>query len=252
MIDLSAWPHFALLLVRPSLIVATAPPFGGFYTPARVKIGLSTILALLLMPVVPMPRGLAGADLVAVVAREVLIGLALGMSVRLLLAGVELAGQLASFQLGFSYAATVDPQTGARSNLLGAFFGSLAMLVFLLVNGHHRVVRALVGSYTALPIGFGHVDPQLAALVARMLGVVFVLGVQLAAPVVIVLLVVELALGLVSRAAPSLNLMASGFAVRSLVGLAVLSLMVSVIPGVVTRAIPSVIELAAHLALLFR
>jgi flagellar biosynthetic protein FliR len=251
-IDLSAWPHFALLLVRPSLVVATAPPFGAIYTSARVKVGLSMILAFLLMPVVPMPRGLLAADLTAVVAREAIIGLALGMSVRLLLAGVELAGHLSAAQLGFSYAATVDPQSGARNNVLGAFFGSLAMLVFLLVNGHHRIVRGLAESYTALPMGFGHVDPQLASVVARMLGVVFVVGVQLAAPVVIVLLVVELALGLLSRAAPSLNLMASGFAIRSLVGLAVLSLTLSVIPGVVRGAIPTVMELAARLASLFR
>ncbi|HSK10814.1 MAG TPA: flagellar biosynthetic protein FliR [Vicinamibacterales bacterium] len=249
-------PSFALrlglLLVRPAALLAIAPPFGGSYTPAWVKIGMSVVLALFVAPTVSVPEVTGGAMLVVVVARELMIGIALAMAVRVMLAGVELAGQLAGFQLGFAYAAAVDPQTGARNNLIATLYANLALFTFLAINAHHLLLRAFTQSYASVPIGLGGVDAGLGALVARTLGAIFLIGVQLAAPVVIVLLIVELGLGLITRAAPALNMMIIGFPVRLLAGLIVLGATVSIVPALTHGAVPTLLDLAARLARAFR
>lgn len=244
--------RLGVLLVRPAALVAAAPPLGGAYTPVAVKIGLSLILALILAPMVPVPAIAGGPMLAAVVCRELLIGTALAMSVRVLLAGVELAGQLAGFQIGFSYAGAVDPQTGARNNLVATLYTNVALLTFLAFNGHHHLLRAVARSYSSMPIGLGGIDASLGELVARSLGAIFVLGAQMAAPIVIVLLIVELGLGLVTRAAPALNMMIIGFPVRLLAGLVVLAATISVVPAVTRSATPALIDLATRLARAFR
>lgn len=246
--DLSIVWRLGLLLVRPGALVAATPPLGGLYVPAPVKIGLTLLLALILAPTIEVPTGIAPAALAVVVGRELLIGLALAMAVRVLLAGAELAGQLAGFQLGFAYAAIVDPQTGARNNVVASLYANLALFTFLAINAHHVLLRALARSYAALPVGFGHTSASMATTVSAMLGTVFVVGVQLAAPVVVVLLIVELAIGLLTRAAPALNIMVIGFPVRLLAGLLALAAAVSVLPGLVRAAAPALIELATRLA----
>lgn len=250
--DLSFVTRLGLLLVRPGLLVAAAPPFGALYTPTPVKIGLSVVLGLALAPTIDLPANMGIPALAVVVAREAVIGLALALSIRTLMAGAELAGQLAGFQLGFGYAATVDPQTGARNSTPAALYSSLTLLTFLLINGHHALLRALAESYRVMPVGMGQIDVTMVSQVSALLGLLFVFGTQLAAPIVIVLLVVELAVGLVSRAAPSLNLMVIGFPIRLLAGLVALAAAIAVVPSVVSRLVMPSLELAGRLAFAFR
>lgn len=252
MIDLVSIERFGLLLVRPGLLVMSVPLFGSVFAPMLLRVGLLVILATMTLPVVAVPDVLGPAGITAVVAREALIGLAIAMGIRTLIAGAEFGGHLASFQIGFGYASLVDPQTGVRNNLLSSFYSLLAMVVMFGIDAHHDIVRALVLSYEILPLGTGGIDGSMAVLVGQMLGAVFVVGVQLASPVVIVLVVVELALGLLSRAAPMLNLMAQGFPVRLLVGLLALAATVRVIPGLVTGLVPAAIQLGARLAVMLR
>jgi flagellar biosynthetic protein FliR len=167
-------------------------------------------------------------------------------------ATAEVGGFLAGFQIGFSYASIVDPQAGVRNGVISAAYGLIALMVFFGIDGHHQFLRVLVASYEALPVGVGAVDSTIALTAAKMLGLVFVVGVQLAAPVVIALLVVELGLGLASRAAPMLNLMAQGFPIRLLVGLVALAAVLRVLPPVIRRAVPAALDLASQLALAFR
>jgi flagellar biosynthetic protein FliR len=252
MIDLPPITRLALLLVRPGLLFLVAPVFGGAYAPSTLKIGLTVIVGVSLIPLVPLPDTVGAGNLAMVATREALIGMALGFAVRVLVGGVEFAGHLAGFQLGFTYASVVDPQSGIRNGVLSALYGTVAVIVFFGINAHHDLLRALVRSFEVLPVGAGQVGTGMAALVTRMLGMVFLIGAQLAAPIVIVLLVAELALGLLSRAAPMLNLMAQGFPIRLLIGLLTLATMVHVIPDVVSNAVPRVLELGARAASMFR
>lgn len=252
MIDLSPLIRFGVFLARPGLLMAVAPAFGGNWAPPIVKVGLAVLMAVTTMAVVPFTPSSEPAGLALLLTREAIVGLSLGFGMRVLVGAAEFAGHLAGFQLGFAYASVVDPQSGVRNNILSSLYGLMALMVFFAINAHHDLLRALVASYDVLPIGAGGVDTSLGELVARLLGLVFFVGVQMAAPIIIVQLLVELGLGLSARAAPMLNLMAQGFPIRLLVGLLTLAAMVRVIPVVVERAVPSMLELSARLALAFQ
>jgi flagellar biosynthetic protein FliR len=251
-IDFGPIAHFGLLLVRPGMLVMAAPVFGGTYAPTPTRAGLVVLLALVLTPLVAVPDIASTVGLSIVIAREMAIGFAIALAIRALVAGAELGGQLSGMQLMLSYGSVIDPQGGVKNNLIGSIYGNLTVLTFLAINGHHAVIRSLVSSYAAMPIGPGHVDPSLVRSVMQMLGVVFVLGVRLAAPLIVVLLIVELATGLVSRAAPALNLMAVGTPIRLVVGLLVVAALVPLIPGVINRFTSIVVELGLQTAGAFR
>jgi len=250
--DLTTVVRFALLLVRPGLIVMLAPALGGSYTPTPVKIGLTVLLAVALAPSVSVPVAANDVSLTLLISREVAIGLSIAFAVRALIAAAELAGHLSGFQIGFSYAATIDPVSGARNTVITSLYGMLALLTFLAINGHHEVLRALAVSYAKLPIGAGGMDASILTAVRQILALVFTVGARLAAPIIVVLLIVELAIGLISRSAPSLSFMVVGYPVRLLVGLAVLALMVATVPQVIASLVPRTIGLGLDLASAFR
>lgn len=250
--DVQVLVRFGLLLIRPAMVVMVAPGLGGAHLSAPVKVGLSVLLALGLLPTVVVAQPAASATLTLLVARELAIGLSLAFVVRALVAGVEFAGHLSGYQIGFSYGATIDPQSGVRNTMLATLYGSLATLAFLAVNGHHALIRALAASYAGLPIGAGRVDESLLAAVREILGLVFVVGVRLAAPVVAALLIVELAVGLIARAAPTLTFNVIGYPLRVIVGLALVALLLPAVPGVTTSLIEMVLRLGARTAGAFR
>jgi flagellar biosynthetic protein FliR len=180
------------------------------------------------------------------------IGLALGMSIRALVAAAELAGQLAGFQMGLSYAAIVDPQSGVRNNLLSALYANIAIITFLLMNGHHAFLRALRDSYESLPMGVGHIGNSLPGAVMMLLGLVFSFGLRLAAPLVLVLVITEIALALVARSAPALNLMAVGAPIRIIIGLVLLGFVAPAAVGVLSGISGSVLQAGVRAAEAFR
>ena len=252
MTDFSAFARFGLLLVRPSMLVLAAPPLGAAFAPPMVRLGFALLLTLAVTPVVVTPTAVDLLDLVAVVARELAIGLALAFAVRALIAGAELAGSLTGYQIGFSYGSLIDPQSGVRNSMFTVLYANLAIVTFLATNGHHTMIRALAASYAQLPIGLGHIDRSLVAAVTGMLGMVFVLGVRLATPLILVLLVVEIALGLISRAAPGINLQVVSQPIRIVIGLAVIATLISMAPGLIARYINPSFELGVRGATAFR
>jgi len=189
---------------------------------------------------------------VLVVLHEIAVGLALALAIRVLVAAAEFAGHLTGYQIGLSLGSLIDPQSGVRNNVLALLYGNLTVVICLMTNAHHALLRALADSYAALPIVSGGVDASLANAVSRLLGAVFVLGTRIAAPIVVVLLLVELALGLLARVAPSLNVMMSGAPIRLVVGLLVVAATVTALPSVINQYIPSALELAAMTARAFR
>ena len=251
MIDFTPIVRFALLLVRPGALVMTAPVFGGRYVTPTVKAGLTGVLALLLAPLVEVPTTFDPVGIVVLTVRELVVGLSLAFAVRLVVAAAELAGGLVGFSAGFSVAAIVDPQSGVRNNLIAALYGTLALFTFLAVDGHHIVLRSLVESYQVLPIGPGGIADTIPDLMTRVLGVIFLVGTRLAAPVVVVLLLLELSLGLMARAAPALNLMVVGFPLRVTVGLLAISAAIGAAPAVMAALIEPAMDLATQLALAF-
>ena len=243
---------FGVLLVRPGLLVIGTPFLGAMHAPAMLRAGLIVLLAVVLAPLVAVPAAVTAPTLGVLLIREVAIGLALALGIRALVFGAELAGHLSGYQIGLSMGAMFDPQTGVRNTILAVLYANVTILVMFATDAHHALIRALADSYTALPIGGGGIDGSLAASVASLLGIVFVLGVRIAAPVIVVLLIVELTLGVVARVAPALNVMMSGAPVRLAVGLLVAAATVTAMPAIVTRFVPEVLRLAVETARAFR
>jgi flagellar biosynthetic protein FliR len=223
--------RFALLLVRPGMVVMLAPGLGGRHIPALVKIGLTVLLALGLLPAVALPTAVDGAHLPIVVLHEVAVGLALAFTVQALIAGVEFAGHLSSSQIGFSYGATIDPASGVRSTVLVSLYGVLATVTFLGVNGHHAILRALAASYGSVPVAAGQVSLSLVEAVRDLLGMVFLVG---------------------FRAAPSLTFMVIGYPLRIVIGLFVVATLIYSVPAVTASMIERALVLGARTAGSFR
>jgi flagellar biosynthetic protein FliR len=250
--DLAVVERFALLLVRPGMVVMIAPGFGGAHIPAPVKIGLTALVALGLLPSVGVPRALPDVSMALVISREIAIGLSLAFVLRALIVGAEFAGHMSGQQIGFNYGATIDPQSGVRNNMLATLYGSLATLGFLGINGHHALLRALAESYVGLPIGVGHLSPSILQSVRDIFALVFIVGARLAAPMVVVLLVVELAVGLISRSSPALSYMVIGYPIRIIVGMMLLAALIGTVPAVTNSLLEAVMMTGANTARAFR
>jgi flagellar biosynthetic protein FliR len=242
----------AVLLVRPGMLVVATPFLGLVGAPAVLRVGLTVFLAILIAPVVPVPAVTSAAMLAVVLAREVAIGLSIAFAIRLLVLGAEFAGHFAGYTVGLSMGSLIDPQSGVRNNILAILYANVALLTIFATNAHHYVIQAVVSSYAALPVGLGGVSASLGGHVATMLGLVFVIGVRIAGPIVVVLLVVDVALALVGRVAPALNVMISGAPIRLAIGLLVVAASITVVPELIRRYVPTVLSLGADTAQAFR
>jgi flagellar biosynthesis protein FliR len=213
------WP-----VLRVGGFVLTAPAASETVVPGRVKIVLTLALTLLLAPLVQTPAGLSifsAAGMLAAVL-EVLIGVAIGMVVQLSFEALVFAGQSISMTMGLGFATLVDPQRGAQVPVLGQMFMIFGILTYLAIDGHLMLLGALADSFHTLPIGSEHVDKNFLLSVALWGARVFDTGLLIALPAVIALVIVNLALGVVTRAAPQLNLFGIGFTITLLCGFFVL------------------------------
>jgi flagellar biosynthetic protein FliR len=223
--QLNAWLiNFIWPLTRILGLIMVVPVFGHRAVPARVKIGLGIFIALIVSPALPpMPDvGLGSWYGLQILVQQLLIGLAIGFVMRIAFAAVEAAGEIVGLQMGLGFAAFFDPQSAGQTLVLARFFNILAVLVFVAVNGHLLLLGILVESFQTLPI-----SPQPVAAagfhnVAAFGSTVFAVGLQLALPLIAILLMTNLALGILTRSAPQLNIFAIGFPITLGVGLIVL------------------------------
>lgn len=227
------WP-----LVRMLALFTAAPVLSHRALPARLRILLAVLATALVapgLPPAPVQPLLSGASLL-LLAQQVLIGTAIGFSVRIAFAAVEMAGDLIGLQMGLGYATFFDPQTHADTPILGTFLGMIATLMFLAIDGPFQMFAALVESFSVAPLGADfHASLRWDAL-AQMGGAMFVLGLQLALPVVTAMLMCNIALGVMARAAPQLNLFSIGFPVTLLGGLVLLALMIGTMQPTIMQA----------------
>lgn len=213
------WP-----LVRILGLLMAASVFGHRSVPARVKIGLGVFIALIVSPTLPpLPDVALGSwQGLFILVQQFLIGLAIGFTMRVVFAAVELAGEIIGLQMGLGFASFFDPQSAGQTLVLSRFFNLLAMLVFLAVNAHLLVLGLLAESFTTLPISAAPLAAEGFRSVASFGSTIFVVGLQIALPLIAVLLMTNLALGILTRSAPQLNIFAIGFPITLGVGLIVL------------------------------
>ena len=219
---------FLLTVARVGGLVTFAPFFGGAIVPMPIRLMLALGLTWAVYPVVMnsytvIPTGLL--DLTLLTARELLIGALLGFSVKMLLASLDVAGQLMGFQLGFSFIQMVDPQTQVESPFMASFLNLIAMMIFLGIDGHHWMIQAIVESYQVTGPDLAISGSMITQLVTSF-GRLFILGMQLSAPIVVMLFIVDVLFGILGRTAPQIHILIVGLPAKSLIGFTVLTAIV--------------------------
>ena len=231
MINLSAaqldlWmAGFLFPLARIMGLIATAPILSNRAIPARIRMGFGAAMTLALIPALP-PSGLIVGSWPGLLAllQQMLIGIALGFSMRVVFTAIDLAGELIGLQMGLGFAMFYDPDNAAQSPVISEFIGLLAMLVFLSLNGHLMLLAVIGNSFEWWPVGADLFPANGWMAIARWGSTIFSAGVMLALPVIAALLVVNIALAILTRAAPTLNLFAIGFPVTLIAGFVMLLL----------------------------
>ena len=225
-VQLNAWlAAFAWPLARILALIASAPVIGNPSVPASVKIGLGLLLTVLVAPLLPAPPGLdpASAGGLLILAQQVLIGLAMGFAMQVVFWAAETAGELIGLQMGLGFATLYDASVPGFIPIIGQYLGVVVSLAFLAVDGHLLLLTALVESFQVLPFAPLSSPPGLRTL-AEWAGSIFSYSVALSLPLLAALLVTNLALGVLTRAAPQLNIFAVGFPLTILIGVLVLVL----------------------------
>src|SRR6476659_8403786 len=199
-----------------------APVFGARFVPPRTRIILAVAITALVAPMIPTPAVTPfSAQGFVVVAQQLLIGVAMGFALQVIFDSLGLAGQLLANSMGLSFAFNVDPLRGSSTAALGQLYIILATLTFLALGGHLALLEVLVNGFTTLPVGTTGLGREGLWNLVLWGGQLFAGAVAIALPGVTALLIVNLAFGVVSRAAPSLNLFAVGFPISLVVGLVV-------------------------------
>lgn len=233
------FPEFLLVLTRVGGLLVTAPVFSTRLIPVQWKVAFSLLFALLLLPLLPAlpepPPTLW--HWMSLAVQEAVFGLTAGFVTSLSLAAIQVAGQIVDVQIGFGMVNVLDPQLGTQVPLIGSFYQVLAMLIFLLSNGHHQLLRAAVASFHAVPLDRFTLAPDLQPYIVQLFSHAFVLGLKLALPVLATLLLTDVGIGLMSRAVPQMNLFVIGLPAKVLVGLIALLLAMPAVAGAVEQVL---------------
>ena len=230
--QLGAWiVAFLWPFVRMLALISTAPIFSEKPVPRTVKVGLAVLLAIAIAPTLgPMPSvPLVSAGGFWILIQQVLIGAAMGFSMRMVFAMVQAAGEYAGLQMGLSFAAFFDPSSGGNTMVLSRLLNVMAMLIFLAVDGHLVLVETLAESFHLLPIA----DAPLAAsgwfLLVSAGSQIFSGGLMLALPLIAILLTLNLAMGILNRVSPQFSIFSVGFPITLLAGMGMLLLLMQYI-----------------------
>jgi len=236
-LDLEAILSRSLLIgVRLGSLLVFAPFFSNTAVSPRIKAGLTIILTALLYPVYPaLPLPLGWPAWLSLMSSEFLVGLMMGLTLQFIFDGLRLAGQLAGFQLGFSLANLIDPQSQVDTPVLSVFHQSIALLIFLQFDVHHWLLRGMGKSFEYLPPGTAVASLGVTEELLRLAGGMFVIALQVAAPVLLATMITDVALGFLGKASPQLPILFVGLSIKSLVGFTVLMGTVAYWPNVLER-----------------
>ncbi len=217
---------FLFILLRVGGIMTVAPLFGHKNIPKTVKIGFISIISLILVPIVPAPEiGLSAGlgEIFIIAVKEVSMGLLLGFVSKILFMGVQMAGHLMGFQMGFMIAQVIDPSSGQQVSIIGQFKFILAILIFLAIDGHHILINAVVGSFNVVAIGKMVFTEASANLLIRSCVDIFLIAVKLGSPVIVTLFLTDVALGIIARTVPQMNIFIVGFPIKISAGFLILA-----------------------------
>jgi len=205
---------FLLIAMRVAFILFMMPILGSRNIPLLAKVGLTLTVSLILMPVVQVRPSLFPSepfDFAFLMIFDCVIGFILGLSLKIVFAAIQLAGEFAGFQMGMSMANIVDPQSGSDATLMAQFYYFLALLIFLSVNGHHWFFMAVGQSFRLLPAGGLGFPEGLYRYFMSLFGNAFLIAIKISAPVMAILLLTQVALGIVAKMVPQINILLTSF-----------------------------------------
>lgn len=228
------WPFVRLLA-----LISTAPLLNHRSVPVRLKIGLAIACALVVAPTLPSPPAVEpfSADGVLLLLHQSLVGAAIGIAMQFVFAAIELSGDMIGLQMGLSFSGFVDPQNSASTPLVGSFLAMIASLVLLAINGHLMMIGSLVESFQTIPIA---AHPEHGLGLQRLIalgGEIFRIGLHLSLPVLATLLALNITMGVLTRAAPQLNVFSVGFPITLLGGLLLLGFSLPFVGAAMERSI---------------
>ena len=225
-------PLFLLVLFRVSSFFMVIPVFGGMFIPSRIRVAISVLVSLIVLPLLPkMPAmQLFSLQLVLLAVEQVVAGMVAGFVVNIMFEVFLYAGQLISLQTGLGFATLMDPQAGSI-NMISRIYSFAIILVFLMLNGHLMVIQDIVHSFTVMPLlSAGITVPKLKTFIA-FAGSIFSGALSISLPAIIALLMVNLTFAIMTRSAPTLNIFTIGFPITLMIGLLIIYLTFPTIMG---------------------
>ena len=231
-IDPVQFRTYLLVLLRVSIFLFMFPVFSSAVFPPTLKMGLAMVISLVFYSVVPVDLTRFPLDVIStglLILAEVLVGLILGMCLRIFFGSVQLAGQVIGFQMGFAMINVVDPQTGANVSIMDQLGYWVCVVVFLILNGHHIILSAMINSFELVPLGGFVMQKILLVKLLDLAGGLFLVAIKIGAPVIAALFFVSVGFGLVSKFAPQMNVMIVAFPLKIVVGLFLFGLTLEII-----------------------
>jgi len=230
---------FILIFVRTAAMIFFIPFLGARNVPRVFKIGLALLIALILISIVKIDASIISADLLTLtagIAGEIIIGFTIGLIAKLVFSAMEMAGELIGFQMGFSIVNVIDPQTSTHVPIIGQFHTILATLIFLTINAHHLFIAAIAESFTLVPPMRLALTNQMFAGIVTLSRDIFVLAIRIGAPVIVALFIANIALAIISKTMPQMNVMMVGFPITIAGGLLIMVLSLPLFANLVQRA----------------
>lgn len=231
---LSNFQLFILILVRVTGLFVISPIFGRNNLPAIMKIGISMIIALILLPLKVDTFHLSIDNYKMLIfwsVSEFLIGVIIGFIAFTYFTAIYLAGTIIDIQMGFGMINIMDPQINIQMPLMGGFYNILVTLLFLSIDGHHKLIQGLIYSYEILPIGFSiPVNENIINHLVKVFTEIFILAFQLSAPILIAIFLGNVILIILARTMPQMNIFIVGLPFKIIIGIAVILITLQLLP----------------------
>lgn len=248
--DMAQFFSFLLTLMRLSLVVFMLPFFDGNAIPRAVKAAVCLVLTFAVFPSLSLTAAAFPKhpfDIALLIFSELILGLILALAVQFIFAGIKTGGQVIGFQMGFSMINLADPTSGEQAGVTSILLYQVSFITFLAFNGHLYLIKALAESFELIPPGGLVLSATLGQLILQLSLTMFTLAIKVAAPVMVSLLLVELTLGLMGRAAPQMNLLMLGFPIKIAVGLVFIGMLFTLMGQKMESLIYSLGPLYTHL-----
>ncbi len=243
--SLSAFFVFLIILIRVSAIIVLAPIFSSAYIPAQIKIGFALLFSLALYPVVKQYINITDfsvLNLALIAAKETVLSAALAFCVHFLWAGIELGAQLVGFMMGFSIANVLSPEDNMQISILAEFESIMAILIFLIIDGHYVFIRAMVDSFKMVPVGGFVLNHTTFDILNRLVLMMFGVAFKILAPAIIALTITNIVFGIIARTMPQINIIIVAFPLSIGIGLFILGVSFSYSAYVIVKYYNSVLS----------